>query len=66
MNSYKIVLVGAGRAADRTGYVHCGSDEQACSAARALLEFHAEHSAVFVYDGDRLVCEFVGDRRRTG
>lgn len=63
MNSYKLVLVGDAPDSERSGYVYCSSDEQARSAARALLQFHVEHKAVYAYEGDRLVCEIVRDRR---
>lgn len=64
MNSYKIVLLGASPDLQRSGYVFCASDEQARAAARALLQFHLEHSAVYAYDGERLVCEILRETRR--
>ena len=66
MNSYKLVLVGDAPSAERTGYVYCANDDQARSAARALLQFHLEHAAVYAYEGDRLVCEILRDRRGAG
>ena len=66
MNTYKLVLVGDSPNSERSGYVYCGTDEQACTAARALLQFHLEHHAVYAYEGDRLVCEIVRDRPCAG
>ncbi len=65
MNSYKLVLVGEPPSLERSGYVYCAGDEQARAAARALLQFHLEHDAVYAYEGDRLVCEILRERRRT-
>ena len=62
MNSYKLVLIGRPPQSDLTGYVICGSDEQARAAARTLLQFHFEHLAVYAYEGERLVCEIIRDR----
>ncbi len=64
MNSYKLVLVGDTPNSERSGFVYCGTDDQARSAARALLQFHLEHRAVYAYEGDRLICEIVREERR--
>ncbi len=65
MNSYKLVLVGRRPVSELSGYVVCASDEQARAAARSLLQFHVDHDSVYAYEGERLVCEIVRDRRKS-